>query len=97
MAKLKEKDVFEISSDSDHILRVDSIADSLKIVDSAVSEKILLFEKKFGSSLTAICKPTRVVYKIFSKIEIVDPLFPLLTYLLHFAEKAPFLNKKSYK
>ena len=31
------------------ILRVDSIADSLKIVDSAVSEKILLFEKKIGS------------------------------------------------
>ena len=54
---------------------------SHKIVDSAVFEKILLFEKKFGSSLTAIFKPTRVVTIFFSKIENVDPLFSLLTYL----------------
>ena len=62
-------DVFEFSSDSDHILRVDSIADSLcEIVDSAVSEKILLFEKKIASCLTTIFKPTRLVTKFLVKL-----------------------------
>ena len=40
---------------------------SHEIVDSAVFEKILLFGKKFGSSVTAIFKPTREVTKFLVK------------------------------
>ena len=63
-----------MTNDSDTVFREESIGEGFKIVVTvAVFEKILLFEKKIGSSLTAIFKPTRVCsYKIFSKIEIVD-------------------------
>ena len=71
----------QVTTDSDTVFREESIGEGFKIVTVAVFEKILLFEKKIGSSLTAIFKPTRASYKIFSKIKIVDLLFPLLTYL----------------
>ena len=76
----------QMTTDSDTVFREESIGEGFKIVTVAVFEKILLLEK-IGSFLTAIFKPNACSYKIFSKIEIVDPLFPLLTYLQHFAEK----------
>ena len=45
------------STDSDTVFREESIGEGFKIVTVAVFEKILLFENKIGSSLTAIFKP----------------------------------------
>ena len=67
------------TTNSDTVFREESIGEGFKIVTVAVFEKILLFEKKVGSSLTAIITLTRVVT---GKIEIVDPLFLILNYLL---------------
>ena len=78
----------QVTTDSDTVFREESIGEGFKIVTVAVFEKILLFEKKIGSSLTSIFKPTCAVTIFFSKIEIIDKLFPLLTYLQHFAEKS---------
>ena len=57
----------QVTTDSDTVFREKSIGEGFKIVTVAVFEKILLFEKKFGSSLTAIFKPTRVVTKLLVK------------------------------
>ena len=51
----------QVTTDSGTVFREESIGEGFKIVTVAVFEKILLFEKKIGSSLTAIFKPTRVV------------------------------------
>ena len=64
----------QVTTDSDTVFREESIGEGFKIVTVAVFEKILLFEKKIGSSLTAIFKLMRVVTKILSKIKIVDLL-----------------------
>ena len=52
-----------MTTDSDTVFREESIGEGFKIVTVAVFEKILLFEKKIGSSLTAIFKLMRVVTK----------------------------------
>ena len=57
----------QVTTDSDTVFREESIGEGFKIVTVAVFEKILLFEKKIGSSLTAIFKPTRVVTKFLVK------------------------------
>ena len=57
----------QVTTDSDTVFHEESIGEGFKIVTVAVFEKILLFEKKIGSSLTAIFKPIRVVTKSFSK------------------------------
>ena len=77
----EKKLCLQLTPDSSTVFREESIGEGFKIVTVAVFEKILLFEKKIGSSfLTAIFKPTRVVTTFFSKITIVDPLFSLLKY-----------------
>ena len=43
-----------MTTDSDTVFREKSIGEGFKIVTVAVFEKILLFEKKVGSSLTAM-------------------------------------------
>ena len=57
----------QVTTDSDTVFREESIGEGFKIVTVAVFEKILLFEKKNGSSLTAIFKPIRVVTKFLVK------------------------------
>ena len=57
----------QVTTDSDTVFREESIGEGFKIVTVAVFEKILLFEKKIGSSLTAIFKPIRVVTKFLVK------------------------------
>ena len=52
----------QVTTDSDTVFREESIGEGFKIVTVAVFEKILLFEKKIGSSLTI-----RVVTKILVK------------------------------
>ena len=56
-----------MTTDSDTVFREESIGEGFKIVTVAVFEKILLFEKKIGSSLTAIFKPIRVVTNFLVK------------------------------
>ena len=70
-----------VTTDYDIVFREESIGEGFKIVTVAVYQKILLFEIKIGSSLTAIFKLMRVVANLFRKIIIVDLLFSLLTYL----------------
>ena len=53
----------QVTTDSDTVFREESIGEGFKIVTVAVFEKILLFEKKIGSSLTAIFKLMHVVTK----------------------------------
>ena len=74
-----------MTTDSDTVFREESIGEGFKIVTVAVFEKILLFENwfVFDRNFQANARS----YKFFSKIDIADPLFPLLTYLYHFAEK----------
>ena len=57
----------QVTTDSDTVFREESIGEGFKIVTVAVFEKILLFEKKIGSSLTAIFKLMRVVTKFLVK------------------------------
>ena len=57
----------QVTTDSDTVFREESIGEGFKIVTVAVFEKILLFENKIGSSLTAIFKPIRVVTKFLVK------------------------------
>ena len=57
----------QVTTDSDTVFREESIGEGFKIVTVAVFEKILLFEKKIGSSLIAIFKPTRAVTKFLVK------------------------------
>ena len=57
----------QVTTDSDTVFHEESIGEGFKIVTVAVFAKILLFEKKIGSSLTAIVKPTRVVTKFLVK------------------------------
>ena len=57
----------QVTTDSDTVFHEESIGEGFKIVTVAVFEKILLFEKKIGSSLTAIFKPIRVVTKFLVK------------------------------
>ena len=58
----------QVTTDSDTVFREESIGAGFKIVTVAVFEKILLFEKKIGSSLTAIFKLLmRVVTKFLVK------------------------------
>ena len=57
----------QVTTDSDTVFREESIGEGFKIVTVAVFEKILLFEKKIGSSLTAIFKPICVVTKFLVK------------------------------
>ena len=59
----------QVTTDSDTVFREESIGEGFKIVTVAVFEKILLFEKKIGSSLTAIFKPTRVVTIFLVKLK----------------------------
>ena len=57
----------QVTTDSDTVFREESIGEGFKIVTVAVFEKILLFEKKIGSSLTPIFKLMRVVTKFLVK------------------------------
>ena len=57
----------QVMTDSDTVFREEFIGEGFKIVTVAVFEKILLFEIKIGSSLTAIFKPIRVVTKFLVK------------------------------
>ena len=59
-----------MTTDSDTVFHEESIGEGFKIVNVAVFEKILLFEKNIASSFTAIFKPTRVVTKILVKLKL---------------------------
>ena len=63
----KQKLSLRVTTDSDTVFGEEWIGEGFKIVTVAVFEKILLFEKKIGSSFTAIFKPKRVVTKFLVK------------------------------
>ena len=71
----------QVTTDSGTVFRLESIGEGFKIVAVAVFEKILLFEKKNWFVFDRDFQANARSYNFFSKIEIVDQLFPLLTYL----------------